>query len=202
VATGAFFLLGVLGLGLGSSAFDSRLRFYPASFPDFYVGWLNFDTRSGPGGSRVAYAGTNLPYYLLGSGLRNEVRYVNIDRHRDWLLHDYHREARAHGQGTWPNSRPGWDRIRPDYQAWLSNLDSEGIQLLVVTRVNPAEGSHNVADPEGFPIERLWADSHPERFEPLYGEREHDPWFRLYRVRRAALANRDPGAGARTRLRP
>ena len=88
------------------------------------------------------------------------------------------------GKGTWPNSRPGWDRIRPDYQAWLDNLDAEGIQLLVVTRVNPAEGAHNVADSENFPIERQWADSHPERFEPLYGQRENDPWFRLYRVKR------------------
>jgi hypothetical protein len=130
----------------------------------------------------VAYAGTNIPYYLLGQGLRNEVRYINVDRHRDWLLHDYHREARARGQGHWPNSRPGWDRIHPDERAWLANLDAEGIQLLVVTRVNPAEGPHNVADAENFPIERRWADAHPERFVPLYGQNERDPWFRLYRV--------------------
>src|SRR5262249_47298416 len=159
---------------------------YPPSFPDFYIGWLNFDARSGPAGSRVAYAGTNLPYYLLGKGLRNEVRYVNIDRHRDWLLHDYHRDARAPGLGSSPDCRPGWDRIQPDYQAWLENLDAEGIQLLVVTRVNPVEGSYNVADPEQFPIERRWAESHPDRFELLYGEKEKDPWFRLYRVRRPA----------------
>ena len=88
-------------------------------------------------GGRVAYAGTNIPYYFLGQGLRNEVRYVNVDGHRDWLLHDYHREALARGQGHWPNSRPGWDRIRPDYRAWLDNLDAEGIQLLVVTAGQP-----------------------------------------------------------------
>ena len=34
-----------------------------------------------------------------------------------------------------------------------------------MTRVNPAEGSHNVADRDGFPIERVWAEAHPERFE-------------------------------------
>jgi hypothetical protein len=128
----------------------------------------------------VAYAGTNIPYYLLGSGLRNEVRYVNINRHKDWLLHDYHREARNQGQGTWPNSRPGWDRIQTDYQAWLDNLAAERIQLLVVTRVNPDEGAHNVDDSENFPIERRWADSHPEHFKVLYGQKENDPWFRLY----------------------
>ncbi len=181
-ATGLFVLLGFVDLGFG--AFDSRLQFYPPSFPDFYAGWLNFEARCGPAGSRVAYAGTDLPYYFLGQGLRNEVRYVNIDRHRDWLLHDYHREALARGEGTWPNSRPGWDRIHSDYWAWLENLDAEGIQILVVTRANPDEGSYNIADAERFPIEKVWADSHPNRFQPLYGRNERDPWFRIYRVRR------------------
>ena len=136
--------------------------------------------------------GNQLPYYLLGNGLRNDVRYVNIDRHRDWLLHDYHREARGRGQGNWPDSRPGWDRIRPDFQAWVDNLDAEGIQLLVVTRANPVEGIHNIADSESFPIERRWADSHPERFEPLYGAAERDPWFRLYRLSAVEIGSATP----------
>ena len=163
---------------------DPRLRFYPA-FPDFFSGWLQLESRSGTAGTRVAYAGTNIPYYLMANGLRNDVRYINIDRHRDWLMHDYHRQAMKRGQGNWPNSRPGWDRTAPDFAAWVDNLEAEGIQLLVVTRVNPAEGAHNVAGSDHFPIERQWADSHPEWFEPLYGQRENDPWFRLYRLRRA-----------------
>jgi hypothetical protein len=165
-----------------AGGFDRRFEFYPP-FPDFYAGWLHLDARSGPKGCRVAYAGTNLPYYLLGANLRNDVRYINIDEHPNWLMHDYHRQARLRGEGNWPNPRPGWDRQPPDYRAWIRNLELEGIQLLVVTRVNPSEGSHNVGDSEGFPIERRWADSHPERFEPLYGQAEHDTWFRLYRLR-------------------
>ncbi len=159
-----------------------RFVSYPAF--DFYLGWQQLEAVSGPKGARVAYAGTNIPYYLFGKGLRNDVRYVNVDDNRDWLLHDYHRRAIEDRAGTWPNPRPGWDRNAPDFSAWLRNLDAEGTQLLVVTRVNPAEGSHNVADRDGFPIERGWAESHPERFELLYGGRENDPWFRLYRVRR------------------
>jgi hypothetical protein len=182
-AAAIFLLLGFVDLG--PAVFDARARFYPFSFPDFYFGWLDFESRCGPTGVRVAYAGTDLPYYFLGQGLRNEVRYVNIDRHRDWLLHDYHREAMARGEGTWPDSRPGWDRNRPDYHAWLENLDAEGIQLLVVTRANPDEGIHNIADGEGFPIEKAWADAHPERFQLLYGQSEEDPWFRLYRTIRS-----------------
>ena len=195
--------LSFIGLGfvdVGGDLIDPRTRFYPA-FADFFAGWLQLEYRSGPAGSRVAYAGTNIPYYLMASGLRNDVRYVNIDGHRDWLMHDYHREAMRHGQGTWPNSRPGWDRIAPDFQAWVDNLDAEGIQLLVVTRVNVSEGPHNVADADYFPIERQWAESHPESFELLYGQRENDPWFRLYRFRRGRSARSpesDRAAGAQT----
>jgi hypothetical protein len=158
-----------------------RSLFFP-HFPDFQAGWMQLDARSGPGGSRVAYAGTNLPYYLMGVDLRNDVRYENIDGRRDWLMHDYHRRAREQGRGLWPTPRPGWDRMEGDYGAWLANLEADRIQLLVVTRVNLGEGLHNAADAENFPIERQWADAHPEVFEPLYGVAERDPWFRLYRI--------------------
>jgi hypothetical protein len=166
---------------------DARGRFYPR-FRDYYRGWLALDRASGPAGARVAYAGTNIPYYLLGAGLRNDVRYVNVDAHRDWLLHDYHRAAVSSGSGpkTWPYPRPGWDRAHPDREAWLENLRSERIQLLVVTRADPENGPHNVADrATGFPIERVWADALPANFEPIYGAAERDPLFRLYRVRLA-----------------
>ncbi len=189
---GSAALLGAGLADLGLYSYDARIRFYPP-FLDFYRGWMSFDVWCGPRGARVAYAGTNLPYYLLGDRLRNEVRYVNINDRRDFLLHDYHREALARGEGVWPNSRPGWDRMNPDYRAWVRNLEAERIDLLVVTRVNSDEGAHNIADSEGFPIERGWADGHPDRFEPLYGELEADPWFRIYRFRKP------PWAGATTR---
>jgi hypothetical protein len=54
--------------------------------------------------------------------------------------------------------------------------------MLVVARANPQEGVHNLADRSLFPIERVWADAHPETFQPLYGIVERDPRFRLYRV--------------------
>ena len=169
-------------------------RFYPL-YPDFLRGWMALERAAGPRGARVAYAGTNIPYYLFGTGLRNDVRYVNVDEHRDWLLHDYHRQAVRSGHPHWPSyPRPGWDRARPDYAAWLANLRAAGVDYLVVTRVNPAEGPHNLADPQGFPIERVWADAHPEAFRPMYGEREGDPWFRLYRVLPAEPTEGRPGA--------
>lgn len=175
-------LLVLAALDTGAIGADPRLLIYPA-FPDYYRGWQNLESRSGTSGTRIAYAGTNIPYYLMGGGLRNDVRYVNINGHRDWLLHDYHAAAAARGEPTWPNPRPGWDRAHADFSAWLANLRAWGIQLLVVTKVNPGEGPHNVADAEGFPIEKVWAELHPEQFEPVYGVAEHDPLFRIYRLR-------------------
>ena len=180
-------LSGLAWLGLMTTAIypwglDARFQFFPI-FPDYVRGWIETDLRSGASGVRLAYAGNALPYYLMGVGLRNEVRYVNVDAHRDWRLHDYHLEAARQGSPTWNHPRPGWDRIHPDYDAWLANLRADGIQLLVVNRANPDEGPHNIADREGFPIERQWAESHPEIFEPLYGVAERDPQFRLYRIR-------------------
>ena len=163
---------------------DDRLRFIPG-FREYFRGWVEVDHRAGPNGLKIAYAGTDLPYYLMGVGLRNDVRYVNVDAHRDWLMHDYHREAIRSGNApaTWELPRPGWDRIHPDYDAWLANLHAEGIRMLVVTRANFDEGPHNIADVYGFPIENVWAVTHPESFEALYGAAEGDRDFRLYRVR-------------------
>lgn len=163
---------------------DASQQFFPP-FRDFYRGWMALDRASGPAGTRVAYAGTDIPYYLMGAGLRNEVRYVNVDGRHGWLMHDYHRAAVADGTGpaTWTYPRPGWDRLHPDYDAWLAALRDEGIRLLVVTRANPANGPHIPADSANFPVERQWADGHPDDFVPLYGAADGDTLFRLYRVR-------------------
>jgi hypothetical protein len=177
-------LLGALAIALDYPyQADPRSQFYPA-FDDYHRGWLQLDVLAGPSGARIAYAGTNLPYYLLGVGLRNEVRYVNVDEHRGWLMHDYHRQVRARGEPGWPTPWPGWDRQHPSYDAWLANLRAERIDLLVVASKNRLPGELPDADPEGFPIERRWAEAHPESFEPLYGVAERDAKFRTYRVHR------------------
>jgi hypothetical protein len=165
----------------------SPRRLFIPSFPAYFQGWMELDSRAGPSGARVAYAGNNLPYYLFGVNLRNEVRYVNVDDHPDWLMHDYHLAALKDGSGppTWPTPHPGWDRSRPDYLAWLANLRRERIELLVVARMRPEHESQKIAGASIYPIERRWAETHPEVFEPLYGESQHDPEFRLYRVKPA-----------------
>ena len=196
-ALAATTVLGGLAIALSMPRnIDPRRLFYP-NFRDYVAGWIQLELRAGPAGSRVAYAGTNLPYYLMGMGLRNDVGYVNVDAHRRWLLHDYHRAAGAEGGATWPHPRPGWDRLHPDYDSWLANLREEKVRILVVARANPAEGPHNIIDSSWFPIERAWAEMYPDAFEPIYGVAENDPLFRLYRVRYPPY--RAPEGGAEPR---
>jgi Dolichyl-phosphate-mannose-protein mannosyltransferase len=167
---------------------DLRHRFF-APFPPLYRGWWDLEGRIGPSSAaRIAYTGTNLPYYLMGPNLRNEVRYVNIDGHPSWLMHDYHADALKNGSGppTWDGPRPGWDRSHPDYRAWLANLRAEGIQLLVTNPADPLEVTRGIDEPTGFPIERRWADAHPEAFQLLYGDNPPDREFRTYRVKSAS----------------
>jgi hypothetical protein len=174
----------VLAAGWAAFGLSPRTRaepFYPP-FRDYLAGWRRLESLSPPAGARVAYAGTNIPYYLMARGLRNDVLYVNVDAHPTWLLHDYHRQARAGGRPYWEGyPRPGWDRQAPDRDAWLANLRAAGVDFLVVTRVNPQEGPHNVADASGFPIEHQWAEALAADFLPVYGSGT-DPLFRIYRV--------------------
>jgi hypothetical protein len=144
--------------------------------------WDRLDRLAGPRRARIAYAGTNLVYYLMGRGQRHDVVYVNIDAHRGWRLHDYHREAIARGEPNWPDPRPGWDRLHPDYGAWLANLAAERIDFLFVARPDRTDGRFNIADRQGYPIERLWADAHPEAFTLVYGPADGEPIARISRV--------------------
>jgi hypothetical protein len=177
-------LMGVMGLGV-QLINTSALRDFPR-FRDYQTAWtfLNSITPREGQGLTIAYAGTNLPYYLMGPRHQNKILYVNIDENRDWLLHDYHAAAKDRGDSTvlWPTPRPGWDRIHPDYDSWLANLRAAGVQVLVVARANPNDGKFNLAEPMGFPIERVWAETHPEAFQPLYGVAENEREMRIYRV--------------------
>jgi hypothetical protein len=119
----------------------------------------------------------------MGPELQNSVEYVNIDTHTDWLPHHYHL-SQPPGQRRWPDPRPTWERMAPNYNAWLANLNAKQIDLVVVARANPNEGRSNPYDSIGFPIERSWMANHPEQFTPVYGVRENDPEMRIYELKR------------------
>src|SRR5262249_11271074 len=123
-------------------------------------------------------------YFLMAGRLRNDVFYINIDDHPDWLMHDYHRTAAERGDPLiWNSPRPGWDRIHADYDSWLANLRSKGIRFLVTAKANPVDGPFNIADTQGFTIERFWAETHPETFDRVYPRAEPDREMRIYELR-------------------
>jgi hypothetical protein len=167
-------------------AFYPRTGFAASLFP----GWEVVERAASPNGVRVAYAGTNLPYYLFGTGLRNEVQYVNVNDHPDWLPHDYHRARTATGDLRLAHTPfPHWDRDVMDAAAWMANLRRNGIDLLFIARENRhGQLATGTSELPPFPIEREWADAHPEVFVDL-GPFEYAPgtipWVRVYRVRRA-----------------
>jgi hypothetical protein len=167
---------------------EPLLRFYPAwGFGRaLFPAWVALERASGRDGVRVAYAGTNLPYYLFGRGLRNEVRYVNVDRHADWLPHDYHLDRRRRGvTGLATDPWPEWYREDTDYDAWLSNLRAAGIEFLLVARENRHGRRESGGRPAPFPIEQQWAQQNPRVFEPVelpFASGSEVPWASLYRV--------------------
>ena len=137
----------------------------------------------------IANSGNNLPYPLFGDDLTNRVRYVNIDRHAGWRFHEYARArkggpadapgrlARASGQ-LMPLSpeRPAGDASRPRYErwegvreAWLHNLQSEGVTHLFVSVLSAYEIENVWHNAGGFPIEDDWAQADPGAFTLVYG---------------------------------
>ena len=135
----------------------------------------------------MAYAGTNLPYYLFGSGLRNDVQYININSGLEDLPHDYHRRfERRPDFRLADNPWPQWYRAEVDFDAWLANLRRRNIELVFIAREN--RHGRLESTPGGlpqFPIEREWADAHPELFVDL-GPFSYAPgtipWVRVYRL--------------------
>jgi hypothetical protein len=193
IAATAAIIAGCALYGAPLASFSSRYPdrgFYPESGfgARMLPAWQIVERETRPAGARIAYAGGNLPYYLLGSDYRNDAVYVNINRHRDWLPHDYHNARRLAGKSeTAAIPWPQWYREEADYQSWLENLRANQIELLFVSRTN-LHGRLYFRQDElpPFPIERTWAETHPEEFEYLGPKPATEgliPWACVYRLR-------------------
>ncbi|MFW6124949.1 MAG: hypothetical protein ACOC46_02270, partial [Pirellulales bacterium] len=168
---------------------DPLLRFYPGW--DFgrvlLPAWRALERASAQAGKRIAYASTNLPYYLFGRGLRNDVFYVNVNAHPGWKPHDYHlARIRAGQREPADHPWPQWYREGPGYQTWLDNLRRRRIELLFVARENRHGRREALPGPPPFPIEYAWAEQHPEVFQrlgPPASPGQPEPWACVYRLK-------------------
>ncbi len=111
-------------------------------------------------GRRVAYTGSNLPLPLWGPGFDNDVRYVNISGGPNVALHDFDHVPPP----AVPTAEPAPERQVPDQATWLSKLDAHRVDLVFVASLYPGVRRTMAHDDGGFPIERAWAETRPDRF--------------------------------------
>jgi len=131
--------------------------------------------------SVVAYTGTNTPYYLLGRPWRHKVIYVNVTGQTGYLLHDFYKTCRKKGNCPDPggSDKPPIMREPPNKELWLAGLAKHKADFLFVAPLGKMDRAGVAHDKDGFPVERIWADSMPEIFR-LIG-RNHK--FRLYSIK-------------------
>jgi hypothetical protein len=133
-------------------------------------------------GATVAVAGTNRSFLLYGRDFTNRVVYVNVNRSRGWMLHDFVRAFRG-DRAALRGDRNAVALYRCDarYPAWAANLEAADVDLLFVERLTPYNLQKEYArDQQGFPLESMWAERHPEKFRRVYGS----PIVRIYEVLR------------------
>jgi len=134
---------------------------YDARDPGYTVGdeldaaWSWF--RANVHDARVAYTGTNLAFPLAGERLGNRVSYVNVAGAPGARLHDFG----PPGDGS---AEPAPYRRGARAEIWLANLRAARTQVLFVAALYPIVRRTIAADPDGFPIERAWADARPAIF--------------------------------------
>jgi hypothetical protein len=171
-------LAGAAALGL-VAALGAGARGYAARDPGYSVGddledawrWFRANVR----GERVAYTGNNLAFPLAGVALANEVSYVNVAGAPAARLHDFPAGAES-------GAEPAPYRDGADFATWSRNLRAAGASTLFVAAMYPIVRRTIAADADGFPVERAWADAHPDVFRLRYAS----PAARVYALAPAA----------------
>jgi len=161
--------------------------------------------------ARIGYAGHNIPYFLFGPQLRNEVMPINVDRHLDFAFHDY---AAADNEMTRAEAftpEAAYYRARLDHRAWMNNIEQLRLDYLVISTVAENQMLTIRHDAEGFPIEARWAARsagaltlvYEDRHTRIYGvgalgpaERRYEPAIIRAEPDCFGLRRSDPGAYA------
>ncbi|MFA6449021.1 MAG: hypothetical protein WCX65_06135 [bacterium] len=132
-----------------------------------------------PEPARVAYTGTDLNFGLTGPRLKNSVYYVPVTRWHETAFHECAARLMKSNQYSVPDTdRIDFCRRDPDYVTWIERLIDSHTDLLYVTVLHQNDLPHLAHDPEGFPIERQWADAHTDQFRLIYS----NPQVRIYDV--------------------
>ncbi len=171
----ALALGGALGLvATVSAGFGDYVTRDPGYGPPEWS-WFQANVRD----RRVAYTGANVEFPLTGQRVGNSVMYVNVAGELNDGIHDFVRRGHL---GPSSSAEPAPYRDGASFDVWWRNLRAAGAEILFVARLHPIVLRAIAADGDGFPVERQWADEHPERFVLRYASSE----ARVYAIRDAA----------------
>jgi hypothetical protein len=133
--------------------------------------WLNNNTS----GNNIAYAGRPVPFPLYGSGFKNNVYYVSVNKIDPAKLHYFPDSHYFWGKDFLSMHKSfeekGNYRGEADYPAWLGNLLRRKTDHLFVYSL------HQTKEVE-FPMEDAWAVQHPEKFSLIFS----NDTIRIYKV--------------------
>ncbi|MFC1474620.1 hypothetical protein ACFLQK_01125 [bacterium] len=132
-----------------------------------------------PESLRVAYTGTDLSYGLVGPFLKNTVYHVPVNRHGFQYFHECNSHLKSTGEYAIPKTdRIDFCRRDPEFSMWFNKLVEMKTEILYVSVLHQNDRPHLPHDSENFPIERYWADSHPDLFKHIYLNRH----VRIYEI--------------------
>jgi hypothetical protein len=155
----AVWLTGALTMSVARAEASRPLVLASAPYGKLAPGFLPFQRPELPP-QRIAYAGFNLPYTLAGPRLRHTVLYCNVHGEPgDGVFEFWDRDR---GQ-----RRVGLYREQADVDTWLACLEARQIDYVVISMILEAERNPRWSYDGRFPIERAWARTRPELFEPL-----------------------------------
>ncbi|MBI5765500.1 MAG: hypothetical protein HZA51_18480 [Planctomycetes bacterium] len=109
--------------------------------------------------TRIAYVGTNIPYFLLGRSFENQVNYCPATLPTGGRFHDFAR-TKPETMSRPNTAEPAMDRFVMNPQVWLDNLREKQIEYVMVhsVRMFPMLTINISHDADGFPIEIEWME--------------------------------------------
>src|SRR6185503_20241176 len=157
---------GAVVCGAAAAELRDALADYRVRDPGYDVGddlgaawsWTRANLKS----ARIAYTGNNLAFPLTGQDLANDVRYINVSGPPTAPLHFF--PSSSSSSSPSPSPEPAPYRNAATYTTWRANLRATHRDALFVAALYPEVGRTIAHDVQGFPVERAWADAHPETF--------------------------------------
>lgn len=123
--------------------------------------WLNTNTK----GNNIAYTGRPVPFPLYGSGLKNNVYYVSVNKVDPAKLHYFINSRYVWGYDFLSQHKSFEEknnyRAQADYKIWLKNLLARNTDYLFVYSLHQTKEII-------FPMEDEWAKLNPQIFVLVY----------------------------------